>query len=124
MPGKRVVDLREIGGENCGPGVVWTLEEGDELNANLVRFPAGEGVGEHVNNEVDVLVLGVSGTGTVRVEEDEYALTNGTLVFVPRGATRSTRGDSDDFAYLTVHRRRGPVRLGDRPGSSRSGEER
>ena len=30
-------------------GAVWTLEQGGDLNANLVRFPAGGGVGEHVD---------------------------------------------------------------------------
>jgi hypothetical protein len=30
---------------------------------------------------------------------------------VPRGAGRSTLALSDGFAYLTVHRRRGPIRL-------------
>jgi hypothetical protein len=32
-------------------GVIWTLEAGIELNANLVRFGMGGGVGEHVNDE-------------------------------------------------------------------------
>ncbi len=124
MAGGYKADLRGIAGRDSGPGVIWTLEESEDLNANLVRFPAGEGVGTHVNDEVDVVILGVSGTGVLRVEGEEHALAEGTLVVVPRGASRSTRSASDDFAYLTVHRRRGPVRLGGRPGSSRSGEER
>lgn len=124
MPGKNVVGLRDILAGAGGPGVVWTLEESGDLNANLVRFPAGDGVGEHVNDEVDVLVLGVSGAGTVRVEGEEHALAEGTLVVIPRGTSRSTRSEADDFAYLTVHRRRGPVRLGSKPESSGHGEER
>lgn len=124
MAGERAVDLRGIAGEAVGPGVVWAFKESSDLNANLVRFPAGEGVGAHVNAEVDVVMVGVSGTGVATVEGKAHALTDGTLVFVPRGASRSTRSDSDDFAYLTVHRRRGPMRLGSRSGSTRSGEER
>jgi hypothetical protein len=42
-------------------GVIWTLEGSGDLNANLVRFDAGGGVGEHVNDEVDVLFVGVGG---------------------------------------------------------------
>jgi hypothetical protein len=34
------------------------------------------------------------------------------LVFVPRGARRSTVSLSDGFAYLTIHRRRGPLKIG------------
>ena len=93
-------------------GVIWALEGTGDLNANLVRFEAGGGVGEHVNEEVDVLFVGVAGSGSVRVDDEEHALLAGTLVFAPRGARRSTSASSDGFAYLTVHRRRGPLRIG------------
>jgi quercetin dioxygenase-like cupin family protein len=97
-------------------GAIWTLEQGGDLNANLVRFPAGGGVGEHVDEEVDVLVVGVSGAGVVEVDGQEHPLRAGTVAFVPKGARRSTRSGSGDFAYLTVHRRRGPPRIGGPPG--------
>ncbi len=90
---------------------MWTEREGRDLNANLVRFPRGEGVGEHVNGEVDVLFIGVSGSGSVKVDGREHALGPGILVLAPKGTRRATRSASDDFSYLTVHRRRGPVRL-------------
>ena len=106
------VDLHKILPPGRGTGVLWTLEGSEDLNANLVRFPVGEGVGEHVNGEVDVLVVGVSGAGHVAVDGSGYALRAGTVVFVPKGSRRSTRSESADFAYLTVHRRRGPLRIG------------
>jgi quercetin dioxygenase-like cupin family protein len=93
-------------------GVIWTLERSGDLNANLVRFDAGGGVGEHVNEEVDVLFVGVAGSGSVRVSGEEHVLSAGALVFVPRGVRRSTSASTDGFAYLTVHRRRGPLRIG------------
>ena len=92
-------------------GVIWALKESGDLNANLVRFDAGGGVGEHMNDEVDVLFAGVAGSGWVRVEGEEHPLSAGMLVFAPRGARRSTGAFSDGFAYLTVHRRRGPLRV-------------
>ncbi|HET7478121.1 MAG TPA: cupin domain-containing protein [Rubrobacteraceae bacterium] len=95
-------------------GVVWALEESGDLNANLVRFGTGRGVGEHVNDEVDVLFLGVSGAGFVIVDNEKHALSAGKLVFAPRGTRRSTIGASDEFSYLTVHRRRGPLRISER----------
>ncbi len=113
MPAEDSTNLNELlataGGQS---GVIWTLEYSGDLNANLVRFDAGGGVGEHVNDEVDVLFVGVAGLGSVRVEGEEYVLSAGMLVLAPRGARRSTNALSDGFAYLTVHRRRGPLRIG------------
>jgi quercetin dioxygenase-like cupin family protein len=107
------VNLGEIAASASGQaGVIWTLEESGDLNANLVRFEAGGGVGEHVNDEVDVVIFGVSGSGLVEVNGEEHPLWRATLVFVPRGVRRSTRSTSGDFAYLSVHRRRGPLRIG------------
>jgi quercetin dioxygenase-like cupin family protein len=110
-----IVDLHEKLATGERAGVVWTLEQGDDINVNLVRFSAGEGVGEHVNEEVDVLLVGVSGSGVVAVDGHEHVLRAGVVAFVPKGTRRSTRSDSEDFAYLTVHRRRGPLRIGDLP---------
>jgi quercetin dioxygenase-like cupin family protein len=109
------VDLEEVAtsvGERAG--VVWTLGAGEDLNANLVRFGPGRGVREHANEEVDLLVLGVSGSGAVVVDGEEHALESGKLVFVPKGSRRSIRSASEGFAYLTVHRRRGPPDIGRR----------
>lgn len=105
------VDLAGISAGALGQGTVWTQREGRDLNANLVRFPRGGGVGEHVNDEVDVLFIGVSGSGVVEVEGREHALGPGVLILAPSGTRRATRSASEDFSYLTVHTRRGPVRL-------------
>ena len=112
-----IVDLYEslaAAGERAG--AIWTLEQSAELNANLVRFSAGGGVDEHINEEVDVLFVGVTGSGVVEVEGHKHSLRAGTVAFVPKGTRRSTRSESGDFAYLSVHRRRGPLRIGGLPG--------
>lgn len=107
------MNFGEIAASTSGQkGVVWTLDGSVDLNANLVRFGVGDGVEGHVNDEVDVIWVGVSGSGRVEVDGEEYPLSNGTMVFVPRGAKRSVRSTSEDFAYLSVHRRRGPLRIG------------
>jgi quercetin dioxygenase-like cupin family protein len=93
-------------------GVIWTLLESDDLNANLVRFGAGGGVGEHINDEVDVIFVGVSGTGSVLTNDEEHRLSAGTLVLVRKGTRRSTLALSEGFSYLTVHLRRGPLQIG------------
>ena len=93
-------------------GVIWTLDGSSDLNANLVRFGTGQGVGEHINGEVEVIVVGVSGSGIVTVDREEHALSAGMLVFIPKGARRSTVSASEYFAYLTVHLRRRPLHIG------------
>jgi mannose-6-phosphate isomerase-like protein (cupin superfamily) len=113
----RVVDLAGVASAERGLGVVWTQEGSENLNTNLVRFEAGEGVGIHVNDEVDVVFVGVSGSGTVVVEGEKFALEPGRMVFVPKGCLRATRSASGEFAYLSIHRRRGPVRLAPRGGT-------
>ena len=112
MRTEETVNLHEIiatAGERAG--VVWTLRGSEDLNANLVRFTSGRGVDEHTNAEVDVIFVGISGSGVVTIDGDEHPLTAGTIAFVPKGIRRSTRSTSEDFAYLTVHRRRGPLQI-------------
>lgn len=123
-PAGRATDLAARAAEGRGLGVVWTQEGSEDLNANLVRFEAGEGVGIHANSEVDVLFVGIAGSGTVAVEGETFDLTPGRLVFVPKGALRAARSDPDggEFVYLTVHRRRGPMRLSARGGGPRAAE--
>jgi quercetin dioxygenase-like cupin family protein len=93
-------------------GVIWTLDASRDLNANLVHFGTGQGVEEHVNDEVEVIIVGVSGSGIVTVDLKEHALSAGVLVFIPKGAERSIVSTSEEFAYLTVHRRRRPLQIG------------
>jgi mannose-6-phosphate isomerase-like protein (cupin superfamily)/hemerythrin-like domain-containing protein len=112
----QMVDLAGVAAAERGLGTVWTQEIGEDLNANLVRFEAGEGVGIHRNDEVDVVFVGVSGSGTVVVNGEEFSLEPGRMVYVPKGTLRATRSANGEFAYLTVHRRRGPVRLASRGG--------
>ena len=86
-------------------GAVWRHESAD-LDVNVVAFGPGEGVAEHVNAEVDVLVVGLSGSGTVEVDGRDHPLTPGALVLIPKGARRSTRAGTDHVVYATCHRRR------------------
>ncbi len=86
-------------------GAIWT-NQSEDLNANLLVFTSGEGVGEHVNTEVDVLLVGIAGEGVVQVDGSPRVLSAGHALVVPKGVSRSTQGLSNPFAYLTCHRRR------------------
>ncbi len=48
-------------------GAIWTRQS-EDLNVNLLVFASGEGVAEHVNSEVDVLLVGIAGTGAVTID--------------------------------------------------------
>ena len=85
---------------------VWS-QESEDLNVNLLVLGPGDGIAEHHNPELDVLVIGVEGEGSVTVEGEEQALRAGQAVVIPKGTRRSIRSSDDRFAYLTCHRRRG-----------------
>jgi hypothetical protein len=42
-------------------------ERGENLNANSIWFPSGDGAGEHVNERVDVVMVRIDGLGTAAV---------------------------------------------------------
>jgi quercetin dioxygenase-like cupin family protein len=96
-----------------GDGVVWSLPRGGDLNANLVHLGAGGVVGAHVNDEVDVLVVGIAGLGSVSIDARHHELRPGTFVAVPKQSERAIAAAPDsDLSYLTVHHARPGVRIG------------
>lgn len=89
-----------------GDGVHWTLGAEGDLNANLVRLEPGHAIGEHVNDEVDVLVVVLAGVGEARIDGHRLPLVHHQVVLLPSGARRSIEAGPEGLAYLTVHRRR------------------
>src|SRR5437763_1458412 len=88
-------------------GAVWSLPRGGDLDANAVVLAAGDAVGAHVNEEVDVVIVGVAGRGVVDVDGEESRLAAGCLVHVPKGTSRTIVADGDEpLVYVTVHRAR------------------
>lgn len=95
-----------------GDGVQWTLGDAADLNANLVHLEPGSGIGEHVNDEVDVLVVVLDGSGTAAVDGSTPAtLGPQVLALLPKGSRRRIDAGPDGLRYLSVHRRRGPLRI-------------
>lgn len=84
---------------------VWAQQSAD-LNINLISIVSGQGIANHVNVEVDVLLIGIDGAGTVDIDEHRHPVGAGQVVLIPKGSARSMRCDDDHFAYLTCHRRR------------------
>ncbi|HEU5432797.1 MAG TPA: cupin domain-containing protein [Thermomicrobiales bacterium] len=103
-----IVDLAALAGANPAFSPVWTHQSGD-LNVNLLVFEQGDGVAEHVNAEVDVLLVGIAGEGEIAIDGRPQTVRAGMAAVIPKGARRAIRATSDRFAYLTCHRRRAPL---------------
>jgi quercetin dioxygenase-like cupin family protein len=102
----QVVDLAALTRSATGPGAIWTRQS-EDLNVNLLVFASGEGVAEHVNAEVDVLLVSISGTGAVTIDGTRQILSPGGVIVIPKGTNRAIQSMSNPFAYLTCHQRRG-----------------
>lgn len=109
QPAPQIHDLAALAAAStsatAATGPIWSLASAD-LNLNLLHFTSGDGVPDHINAEVDVVGLVIAGTGMVEIDGRAETLRPGCLFFMPKGARRAIRAGSDDFAYLTCHRRR------------------
>jgi quercetin dioxygenase-like cupin family protein len=115
-----IVDLAALAQANSAFSPVWTHQSGD-LNVNLLVFEQGDGVAEHVNAEVDVLLIGIAGEGEIAIDGWPQAIRPGLGAVIPKGARRAIRATSDRFAYLTCHRRRAPLLPGAAPRRTDAG---
>lgn len=103
--GQQVVDLIALAGAGSGSGVLWSHRT-DDLNVNLLAIESGAIIAEHVNPEVDVLLVGIDGEGVLLIDGEPHAVRAGQATIIPRNTRRSIRGDRGRFTYLTCHRRR------------------
>jgi mannose-6-phosphate isomerase-like protein (cupin superfamily) len=104
------VDLLSLVRESPPAKPVWALLTQD-LALNLVTLAPGEAIEWHVNAEVDVLLVGIEGEGTVRVDRHDLALGPGIALVVPKGARRAIAAGDGPFSYLSCHRARKPLGL-------------
>ena len=85
----------------------------EDLQMNLLVLAPGDTVEEHLNPEVDVLLVGIEGKGYIEIDGVRQTLGMGQAIVIPKATLRSIAGDGERFAYLSCHRRRGglmPVR--------------
>jgi quercetin dioxygenase-like cupin family protein len=105
----------DVGGAD---GAVWSLPHDGDLDANLVKLGPGGRITEHRNDEVDVVVLVVSGSAHLVVDGKAVVVRPHHLARIPKGARRSVEAGPAGVVYLTVHRARAGLRVGlrgDRP---------
>ncbi|WP_189856690.1 cupin domain-containing protein [Streptomyces poonensis] len=104
---RSLCDVTRLVASPASAGVAWKLTEaGRQLDANVVHLPPGRRVDAHVEPDLDVLLLVVAGEGTVTGADGSEDLTEGTLLWLPRGSRRSLAAGDDGLSYLTVHQRR------------------
>ena len=99
----------------AGRGPVWGAES-EELNATLLVWGAGDGPPEHVNEERDVLLVVVSGSLELGLDDQDSELTEGETVIIAKGRRRRITAGERGVRYLSVHRRRPPLQIGSEPG--------
>lgn len=95
---------KELAGQAKASTIAWGFN-GDELNVTVLVWRGDEGSPEHVNNEREVLVVALEGTGEVVIDGVATALQAGDLIVIPRGTLRRIRCTGESFAYLTCHRK-------------------
>lgn len=100
------IDVAEVLRHAHYDGPIWSLNA-EQLNVNLMRLSTGEGIVEHVNGELDVLLAVFEGRGELSVDGEVHPLGPGIVVVVPRGARRAIRCLQGPLVYLTTHRQRG-----------------
>jgi quercetin dioxygenase-like cupin family protein len=103
-------DAIDLAGRS-GEGPVWGLAS-DDLNATLLAWPAGHEVAEHTNDELDVLLVVLGGTGTVSVDGRSHPVAEQHALLIPKGSSRWIRAGDAGLRYLSIHRRRGPLQIG------------
>jgi quercetin dioxygenase-like cupin family protein len=109
------VDLASLAAAGGHPGARWRLD-GEDLQANLVRLDQGDRIAPHRNDEVEVLVMVVSGRGELTVDGQVHQLAPMIVASLPKGTVRAVEAVDGPLAYLSVHRRRpAGLQLG-RPG--------
>lgn len=100
-------------------GALWRLRGDDrQLDANLVRHLPGTGGAQYTEDEVDVMLVVVSGTGILTLDGAQSHVSAGFLALLPRGSARALLAGPKGLVVLTVHRRRRGMSIAPAAGAS------
>jgi quercetin dioxygenase-like cupin family protein len=108
LPAELLINVAEAlrGTEYDGPAFSINSEQ---LNVNLLRLADGASIPQHINEEVDVLVVVLQGTCKLFVDNEMTVLRTGMAAVIPCGRMRALRCTMGPLVYLTCHRRRAPL---------------
>jgi quercetin dioxygenase-like cupin family protein len=99
------VGLASLAAGGGHPGARWWLD-GEDLQANLVRLDRGDRIQPHRNDEVEMLVVVVSGRGQLTLDGQIHQLAPLVVAHLPKGTVRAIEAVDGPLAYLSIHRRR------------------
>jgi quercetin dioxygenase-like cupin family protein len=105
LPPENLIDIANALRQATGDGPIWSVNS-EQLNVNLVRLPSGESIADHVNSEVDVLLVVFEGQGELTVDGESSRLAAGMAALIPSGRSRALRCVRGPLVYITCHRRR------------------
>ncbi len=101
------VDLLQCCREGVGVGPEWA-RECEDLDITLLVWGPGKQIAPHINDEVDVVLIGIEGQGEVTVNAQVYMMRPGAALLIPKGAERAIQAavDCEKFCYVSLHKRR------------------
>jgi len=59
-------------------------------------------ISNHIHKENEEIYIVLSGSGAIKVENDEIDLKEGTIVKVAKGKARSIKSSSEDMTYICI----------------------
>ena len=86
-------------------GPIWGTET-EDLDCTVLQWPVGHEIARHVNEEVDVVMTVLQGTGQLEVDDAKTLLKPGLVVVIPKGTARRIKAETEPLVYLNVHKRR------------------
>ena len=87
---------------------VWQPDT-DDLHMNVLVLRAGESIGNHINQLLDVVVTCLRGSGAISINDEEIQVESGSIVLIRQGTSREIVAGPEGMIYTTVHRKRGGI---------------
>jgi hemerythrin-like domain-containing protein len=109
--GSPVINL--TGGHGGGP--LWGTAS-EDLNATLLAWDAQQETPEQVNDERDVLLVGIEGSAEVFLAGASHPFGAGRAVLIEKGVAFRVLAGPNGTRYLAVHLRRPPLQIASRAG--------
>ena len=109
VDGHRIAEAAALHGRS---GALWRLTGSRQLNLNFVRLAEGKGIPAHVELDVDLALVVISGFGAATVDDTAQPLAPGVVLFLPGGSTRAIVCHDEPLIYATIHVARAGLSIG------------
>lgn len=99
-----LINLRHLLQTATGQGPQFG-HESEDLDLTLLHWKRGHRIAEHVNNEVDVIMIVLDGAGIAKLNGETNTLKKWDILLIPKGTPREILA-TGEFSYLNIHTRR------------------